>query len=275
MTPKGLWVYFDNKRYLFKNLETISQIVRVGRAEPIMQEWKDLIATACRKHNGEVVDVQEAVKVAEAKLVSFNDSWRGIAAVGHDLQINLGSMGRAERADKLLALGQRAGKATPVLKYLDEWLSETKYAASGETECRNYSEERFSKQFKYWEVIGADELKAYIRGRQNGTDGANAWSDSSCEIHSNWVKQFWNWILDNDHTNIPFFWSILLGLWRIRPTPGKNELRSKQNPIFPIALLNVGRSSMLRKGMVTICLGNWSCWACIPVAASMNCVVWS
>ena len=149
MTPKGLWVYFDNKRYLFKNLETISQIVRVGRAEPIMQEWKDLIATACRKHNGVVVDVQEAVKVAEAKLVSFNDSWRGIAAVGHDLQINLGSMGRAERADKLLALGQRAGKATPVLKYLDEWLSETKYAASGETECRNYCEKRFSKQFKY------------------------------------------------------------------------------------------------------------------------------
>ena len=118
--PKELRVYFDNKGYLFKNLETTSQVVAVGRAEPIMQEWKDLIAAARRKHNGEAVDIQEAVKVAEAKMASFNDPWRGIAAVGHDLQINLGSMGRAERADKLLALGQRAGKATPVLKYLDE-----------------------------------------------------------------------------------------------------------------------------------------------------------
>ena len=146
----------------------------VGRAQPIMQEWKDLIATARRKHNGEVVDVQEAVKVAEAKMASFNDPRRGITAVGHDLQINLGSMDPAESADKLFVLGQAAGKATPIVKYLDEWLSETKYAAAGETECRNYFEKRFYKQFKYWEVIGADELKAYIRGRQNGIDGANA-----------------------------------------------------------------------------------------------------
>ena len=64
MIPKELRVYFDNKGYLFKNLETTSQVVAVGRAEPIMQEWKDLIAAARRKHNGEVVDVKEAVKVA-------------------------------------------------------------------------------------------------------------------------------------------------------------------------------------------------------------------
>ena len=61
MIPKELRVYFGNKRYIFKNLETPSQVVAVGRAESIMQEWKDLIATAGRKHNGEVVDVQEAL----------------------------------------------------------------------------------------------------------------------------------------------------------------------------------------------------------------------
>lgn len=141
--PKQSRVYFGNKRYLFKNLETTYQGVAVGRAEPIMQEWKDLIRTARRKHNGEVVDFQEAVKVAEAKMASFNDPWRGIAAVGHDLQINLGSMDPAERAEKLFVLGQAAGKATPILKYLNEWLSETKYTAAGATECRNYFEKRF------------------------------------------------------------------------------------------------------------------------------------
>ena len=112
-------------------------------------------------------------------------------------------MDPAERADKLFVLGQAAGKATPILKYLDQWLSETKYAAAGATECRNYFEKRFSKQFKYWEAIGADELKAYIRGRQNGPDGAKAWSDRSCKRHLNWVKQFWNWMLDNDHIDVP------------------------------------------------------------------------
>ena len=48
MIPKELQIYFGNKRYLFKNLETTSQGVAVGRAKPIMQEWKDLIATARR-----------------------------------------------------------------------------------------------------------------------------------------------------------------------------------------------------------------------------------
>ena len=118
--PKELRVYFDNKRYLFKNLETISQGVVIGRAEPIMQDWKDLIATARRKHNGEVVDFQEAVKVAEAKMASFNDPWKGIAAVANDLQINLGSMDPVERADKLFFLRPAAGKATPIFKHLDD-----------------------------------------------------------------------------------------------------------------------------------------------------------
>lgn len=35
MIRKELRIYFDNKRYLFKNLETASQVVAVGRAEPI------------------------------------------------------------------------------------------------------------------------------------------------------------------------------------------------------------------------------------------------
>ena len=46
-------------------------------------------------------------------------------------------------------------------------------------------------------------MKAYIRGRQNGSDGAKAWSNPSCERHLNWVKQFWNWTLDNDHIEVP------------------------------------------------------------------------
>ena len=57
---------------------------------------------------------------------------------------------------------------------------------------RNYFEKPFSKQFKYREAIGADDLNAYINERQNGSDGAKEWSDPSCERHLNCVKQFGN-----------------------------------------------------------------------------------
>ena len=43
----------------------------------------------------------------------------------------------------------------------------------------------------------------YIRGRQSGSDGAKAWSNRSCERHLNWVKQFWNWMLDSDYIDCP------------------------------------------------------------------------
>ena len=52
--------------------------------------------------------------------------------------------------------------------------------------------------------MGADDLRAYIRERQNGPDGAKEWSDPSCERHLTWVKQFWNWMLHNYHIEIPY-----------------------------------------------------------------------
>ena len=119
----------------------------VGRAELIMQEWKEFIAAACKKDTGEIVDAQEVIKSAEAKIASFNDHCKGIAAVAGDLLINLGFMDPAERPEKLLVLGQAAGKATPILKHLDDRLSETKYVKARETECRSYFEKPFSKQF--------------------------------------------------------------------------------------------------------------------------------
>ena len=61
----------------------------VGRAELIMQEWKEFIAAACKKDTGEIVDAQEVIKSAEAKIASFNDHCKGIAAVAGDLLLIL------------------------------------------------------------------------------------------------------------------------------------------------------------------------------------------
>ena len=99
-------------------METTNYAIAVNRAEPIMQEWEDLIAVARRKDNGEIVDIQEAVKAVEAKIASFSEPWRGLTAVVDDLQIFSGSMDPAERAEKLFVLGQATGKATPIFKHL-------------------------------------------------------------------------------------------------------------------------------------------------------------
>ena len=87
-TPNDVRHHFNNKVTFSKSLETTNYAIAVSRAEPIMQEWEELIAVARRKDNDEIVDVQEAVKVAEAKMASLNDAYRGLAAVSHDLKLN-------------------------------------------------------------------------------------------------------------------------------------------------------------------------------------------
>ena len=67
--PSDVRHYFNNKVTFSKSLETIN----FARAEAIMQECKDLIAAARKKDNGEIVDIQEAVKAAEAKIASFSE----------------------------------------------------------------------------------------------------------------------------------------------------------------------------------------------------------
>ena len=72
--------------------------------------------------------------------------------------------------------------------------------------------------------IGKDELRAHIRGRRTGFDGAKAWSNRSCERHLNWVKQFWNWMLDNDYIDFP---NLIDPAWPIK----KKKANIRQNRI--------------------------------------------
>ena len=57
--------------------------------------------------------------------------------------------------------------------------------------------------FKHWESIDQNELKAYVRSRQEGSDGERAWSDGTCEKSLNLFERFWNWMLDNVHIECP------------------------------------------------------------------------
>ena len=90
------------------------------------------------------------------------------------------------------AYGGALQQFTPILQHLEEWLTETGYAQSGEDEARNYFKKRFSKVLKHWESVSTDELKAYVRGRQDGSDGENAWADRTCEVELNLIKRYWD-----------------------------------------------------------------------------------
>ena len=201
--PTDVRKHFNNKLVFSKSLETTNYVITVSRAEPIMQERKELIAAARKKYKGEVVDFDESVKAAKARMKSFNDGYQIIAAAAHDLNYRQDELAPVQRAEKLAVIGQAARKMTPILKYLEDWLSETRYTKAGEDDARNYFKKRFVKVFKYWETIDQNELKAYVRGRQDGSDGDRAWSDRTCEKNLNLVKQFWNWMLDNDHVECP------------------------------------------------------------------------
>lgn len=164
-----------------------------------MQEWKELIAVARRKEKVEVTNLEERIQKADDKFkkLGFND--QGLFSVVREIGISAKNVSE----DKLVeAYGAVTKRMTPILKHLEDWLSETGYAKAGEDEARNYFKKRFVKVFKHWEAIEQNELKAYVRSRQEGSDGERAWSDRTCEKNLNLVKQYWNWMLDNDHIEI-------------------------------------------------------------------------
>ena len=197
--PTDVRKHFNNKLVFSKSLETTNYAIAVSRAEPIMQEWKELIAVARIKEKVEVTNLEERIQKADDKFkkLGFND--QGLFSVVREIGISAKNVSE----DKLVeAYGAVTKRMTPILKHLEDWLSETGYAKAGEDEARNYFKKRFVKVFKHWESIDQNELKAYVRSRQEGSDGERAWSDRTCEKNLNLVKQYWNWMLDNDHIEI-------------------------------------------------------------------------
>ena len=182
-----------------KSLETTNYAIAFSRSKPIIQEWKELIAVARRKEKGEVTNLEERIQKAADKFKELGFTDQGLFSVA----IVIGISAKNVSEDKLVeAYGAVTKRMTPILKHLEDWLSETGYAKAGEDEARNYFKKRFVKVFKHWESIDQNELKAYVRSRQEGSDGERAWSDRTCEKNLNLVKQYWNWMLDNDHIEI-------------------------------------------------------------------------
>ena len=172
-----------------KSLQTDNIAIAQQRCEPLLQKWADLIQSARRKNKGDIVDLEERIKLAEKYFAEFGFTDEGLARVIKEIGFSTANL----NDDKLVeAYGGASQRFTPILKHLEEWLTETGYAQSGEDEARNYFKKCFSKVFKHWESISTDEFKAYVRGHQDGSDGQNAWADRTCEKQLNLIKQYWD-----------------------------------------------------------------------------------
>ena len=197
--PEDVKDHFGKARFS-KSLQTDNITIAQQRSEPLLQEWADLIKSARRKNKGEIVDLEERMKLAEKYFAEFGFTDKGLVGVIKEIGISAANL----NDDKLVeAYGGASQQFTPILKHLEDWLTETGYAQAGEDEARNYFKKRFSKVFKHWESISTDELKAYVRGRQDGSDGERAWAVRTCELKLNLIKQYWDWMLDNDHITVP------------------------------------------------------------------------
>ena len=197
--PKDARHHFNNKVSFWKSLETTKQGIAAARAEPIIEEWKKLIAVARRKEKGEVTNLEERIQRADDKFKEHGLNDEGLLSVAKEIDISAKNASKDNLAE---AYGVVTKRMTPIFKHLEDWLSEIGYAKAGEVEARNYFKKWFVKVFKHQESIDQNELKAYVRNRQEGSDGERAWSDRTCEKNLNIVKQYWNWMLDNDHMKI-------------------------------------------------------------------------
>ena len=101
-----------------------------------------MIAVARRKEKGEVTNLEERIQKADDKFKELGFTDQGLFSVAREIGISAKHISE----DKLVeAYGAVTKRMTPILKYLEDWLSETGYAKAGEDEARNYFEKRFNK----------------------------------------------------------------------------------------------------------------------------------
>jgi integrase len=205
--PADVRSHFDGKATLFQNLETTKYAIAVDRAPKVLHNWNQLIQLARKKNRGEIIDLDEAVEVAKKKIASFKDEERGLTSVIYDMNLDKNldneNFDPEQEKEQVKLVGLASKVMTPFTKYVDEWIEDYGYTFANGYEGKRLVKLRFSKKFKYFETISVEALKAYIKERTDGSDGARVWSDRSVEKNMSYVKQYWNWCLDNDLITTP------------------------------------------------------------------------
>ena len=178
--PKDVKSHFESKARFSQNLKTSNFAAAATMAEPYLVKWDYMIKMARLKNSGHIVDLENAVAVAEKSYERFGGALQGMAAasilVGLEQVLDDQSDSKISR---LKVVGEATGNLTPIPKHSDQFFKAYGYSEALAYEARKFIEIRFAKEFKYFETVTVEELKAYIKVRMDGSDGSRAWSESS------------------------------------------------------------------------------------------------
>ena len=120
-SPADVKNHFGKARFS-KSLQTDNIAIAQQRSEPLLQEWADLIQSARRKNKGEIVDLEELIKLAEKYFAEFGFTDKGLVGVIKEIWISTANLNDEKLVE---AYGGASQQFTPILQHLEEWKTET------------------------------------------------------------------------------------------------------------------------------------------------------
>ena len=113
--PKDVKNQFEGKARFSQNLKTDDFAAAAKMAEPHLAKWDYMIKVARFKNKGHVIDLEDALDVAEKSFERHGSELRGTAAaaVSVDLDKILDSASKAKR-DRLKVVGEVTGTLSPL-----------------------------------------------------------------------------------------------------------------------------------------------------------------
>ena len=200
--PKDVKNQFEGKARFSLNLKTDDFAAAAKMAEPHLAEWDYMIKVARFKNKGHVIELKDALDVAEKSFESHGSELRGTAAaaISVDLDKVLDSDSKAEK-DRLKVVGEVTATATPLKKYMKKFVNDHGYTAAGKDDNMGIIT-RWSKEFPYFEAVETEALISFITNRMAGSDGKKSWSRTTVGKHLSILKQYWLYCLRHSHISV-------------------------------------------------------------------------
>ena len=82
--PADVKDHFGKARFS-KSVQTDNIAIAQQRSKPLLQEWADLIQSARRKNRGEIVDIEERIKLAEKYFAEFGFTDKGLVGLNKEM----------------------------------------------------------------------------------------------------------------------------------------------------------------------------------------------
>jgi len=197
--PKDVKDQFEGKARFSQNLKTGDFAAAATMAEDYLTKWDCMIKMARLKNKCHVIDLKDAVAVAEKSYEHFGGEIKGTAAASIAVGLDEVLDGNPERKkERLKVVGEATGNLTPLTKHMEAFLNDHGYTPTGADDNRGIIK-HWAKEFPYFEAIETEELKSFVTSRLSGSEGRKKLAKATVAKHLSVLKAFWNYCLDHSH----------------------------------------------------------------------------